>query len=190
MLTLKGTQVLETPRLVLRPFAERDGEAIYRNWASDPEVARYVTWNAHQSVDESRELCHIWIKEGENPQCFQWAIELKEIGEAIGSISVVEWNAESGVAEVGYAIGRAFWRKGITSEACRELCRYLFEECGFKRVTACHDAGNPASGRVMEKCGLRYTHDDEKWLEKKGRMVPLKCYDITRTEWETMQKGA
>lgn len=151
-----GTKTLETARLILRKFAVDDAESIYKNWASDPEVTKYLTWPTHSSVEVSRKVRESWVKESEKPDFYQWAIVLKELGEPIGSISIVRINEKAESMEVGYAIGRAWWGQGIVTEAFQEVIRFLFEEVGAGRVAARHDTNNPASGAVMRKCGLTY----------------------------------
>lgn len=183
MLIPNGSQPLETSRLLLRPFTEADGDAMYRNWASDPMVARYVTWNAHQSPDDSRALCRLWAEEMADPLKFRWAVVLKETGEPIGSMDVVELDSESCSGEIGYALGRPFWGRGFASEACQAMIYYLFSACGFEAITACHDIRNPASGRVMEKCGLRYSHDETLPLPLKQSTVTVRCYRLDRKDW-------
>lgn len=153
----QGTQILETDRLILRPFCPDDAPAMFRNWAGDPEVTRFLRWSAHESPDASREILTQWISQYEDPAFYQWAIVLKSSGdEPIGSISVVEQDERIDMAHVGYCIGRPWWHQGITSEALARILRFLFEQVGANRVESQHDPNNPNSGKVMEKCGMRY----------------------------------
>ena len=97
-----GTKTIETRRLVLRRFTLSDAEPMYRNWASDPEVTRYLLWPAHESEEETKGILKGWIAAYEKPEKYEWCIELKEIGEAIGSIGVVMVNEKVQSMEVGY----------------------------------------------------------------------------------------
>ncbi len=151
-----GTVRLETERLILRRFEKDDAEAMFRNWASDSEVTRFLTWPAHSSVDVSRRVLDDWVAAYANDGYYQWAIVLKEIGEPIGGISVVRMDESVGAAEVGYCIGRSWWHRGITSEALRAVMDFLFDQVGFDRIAARHDVNNPHSGMVMRKCGMKY----------------------------------
>ena len=117
MLTHKGTQTIETSRLILRRAVREDAEPMFRNWASDPEVTKYLTWPAHEKVDTAHMILDLWVSEYEKPDFYQWMIELKELGEPIGSISVVRRNDLVEEAEIGYCIGRNWWHRGITTEA-------------------------------------------------------------------------
>lgn len=152
----KGTKNLETARLFLRRFTEADAEPMYRNWASDPEVSRFLTWPTHANVDVTTSLVSDWISRYENPDYYNWGIELKETGEVIGNISVVEVLEKIDAVEIGYCMGRAWWGNGIMPEALCAVMNYLFDEVGMNRVSACHDVNNPKSGRVMQKAGMKY----------------------------------
>ena len=151
----KGTARLETERLILRPFREEDGDAMFRNWTHDPEVTRYLTWRPHPDADASRSIAALWEQGSQKPDFYQWAIVPKELDEPIGSISVVRINEAYANAEIGYCIGRPWWGRGLTAEALRAVIVFLIREVGFRRVSALHDVNNPHSGRVMQKAGMR-----------------------------------
>ena len=150
-----GSKRLETGRLLLRPFSVSDAEPMFRNWAGDPEVTKYLTWKTHDSVESTRAICALWEQEAGKPDFYQWAIVLKERNEPIGSISVIRTNEKYDWAELGYCIGRAWWGRGLTAEALRAVIEYLIREVGFQQVLACHDVNNPNSGAVMCKAGMK-----------------------------------
>lgn len=150
-----GTQRIETERLILRPFVAEDAEDMYRNWASDPEVTKYLTWPTHASVEISKMLLNDWIPRYDDGGYFNWAIEWKENGGVIGNISVVRLREDIDEAEIGYCMSKAYWGRGIMPEALKAVMDYLFDTAGMNRVSACHDANNPKSGRVMEKAGMK-----------------------------------
>jgi len=150
-----GTRTLETHRLVLRPFRAEDAEDMFANWASDPEVTKHLTWPAHGSVEVTRAVLADWIPRYADGKYFQWAMELKETGKAVGSIAVVQLDEKTEAAEIGYCMGRAWWGRGLMPEALRAVMDYLFDTVGLNRVCARHATGNPNSGRVMAKAGMR-----------------------------------
>ncbi len=153
----RGTQKLETERLILRRFVCEDDSAMYKNWASDDEVTKYLTWSAHANIDASKVVLEDWINSYSNEKYYQWAIVLKENGdEPIGSISVVHMNEDVSMVEIGYCIGRSWWHQGITSEAMKAVIDFFFEEVGVNRIESRHDPRNPNSGKVMQKCGMKY----------------------------------
>ncbi len=152
-----GTKYIETNRLILRQFKVTDAEAMYRNWASDPEVTKFLTWPAHQSVKVSEMVLKDWIEEYSKDDFYQWAIVLKENGdEPIGSIAVVHGDDKIKMVHIGYCIGRKWWHQGITTEALAAIIHFLIMKVGVNRVESRHDPHNPNSGYVMKKCGMKY----------------------------------
>lgn len=151
-----GTRRIETPRLILRQFTMDDAPAMYRNWASDPEVTKYLTWPAHDSQMVSRQVLLDWTAQYQDRAFYQWAIVPKTTDEPIGSIGVVRMDEKAKLVHIGYCIGTHWWHQGITSEAMRAVMDYLFDEVGVNRVESRHDPCNPYSGAVMRKCGMRF----------------------------------
>ena len=150
-----GTQRIETDRLILRRFRSEDAEDMYANWASDPEVTRFLTWPTHSDVDVSKAVLADWIPKYKDGGFFNWAMEYKDTGKVIGNISVVRLIESIDAAEMGYCMSQAYWGQGLMPEALRAVMDYLFDVVGLNRVAACHDANNPKSGRVMDKAGMK-----------------------------------
>lgn len=148
--------VLETERLTLRPWHEEDAEVLYK-YASDPEVGPCAGWPPHQSVEESREIIKgIFSGEG------MWAVEWKVSHEPIGCVGYLlaacsNLPIAEDQCEVGYWIARPYWGQGICTEAMRAVVDYCFKEKGFSALWGGYFPTNPASGRVMEKCGFTDT---------------------------------
>jgi ribosomal-protein-alanine N-acetyltransferase len=151
-----GTKVLETKRLILRRFVIDDAENVFKNWADDNEVTKYLMWPSHKDVNVTIDVLKNWIQNYENNNFYQWAIVLKEINEPIGSISIVKQMDEIKMVHFGYCIGKKWWNKGITSEALNALIKFFFEDVGVNRIESRHDPKNPNSGKVMVKCGMKY----------------------------------
>ena len=120
-----GTQRIETERLVLRKAQLDDAQAMFDNWASDPEVTKFLTWPTHGSVDVTKQIAESWVKGYEQDDFYLWMIELKEISQPIGSISVVAMNERVEKVEIGYCMGRPWWHKGIMSEALQAVISCL-----------------------------------------------------------------
>lgn len=184
MLTHKGTQRIETPRLILRRAVREDANAMFNNWASDPEVTKYLTWPPHASIEVTQNRLEIWLAEYDRSDHYQWMIELKQLGEPIGSISVVRQNERVEEAEIGYCIGRHWWHKGIMSEALTAVIEYLFTEVGMNRVAARHDPNNPHSGGVMRKCGMKYEGTHRACDRNNQGVCDAAQYSILRSEWQ------
>lgn len=151
----QGTKPIRTERLILRRFTMEDAPAMYRNWASDPEVTKFLTWPTHSSPEVSRQVLRDWIERYQDDTFYQWAIVLRELGEPIGSIGVVHLNEQAQLVHIGYCIGANWWHQGITSEAMQAVMDYMFDEVGVNRVESRHDPRNPNSGAVMRKCGMK-----------------------------------
>ena len=152
-----GTVRLETDRLVLRQFIVTDATAMYKNWASDPEVTKFLTWPPHADVDASRTTLEEWVKSYEQKDYYQWAIVPKNNDdEPIGSISVVGKNDDVDMVHIGYCIGKNWWHQGIMTEALQAVMDFFFDAVGANRIESRHDPNNPHSGMVMKKCGMKY----------------------------------
>ncbi|WP_028274700.1 GNAT family N-acetyltransferase [Atopococcus tabaci] len=151
-----GTRELETERLLLRRLTVADAEAMYHNWASDEEVTRFLSWPANESVQVTEATLRHWESEYAKNNYYHWGIVPKEVGEPIGTISVVDQDDSTEMVHIGYCIGKQWWGKGYTSEALNRLLQFFFEEVGVNRIESQHDTRNPGSGRVMEKCGLQH----------------------------------
>ena len=134
-----GTKTIHTKRLILRPFQVEDAREMFENWASDPEVTQYLTWLPHESVETTKESLAIVFN-----------------NEVVGSIDVVHLEDKLDAVEIGYALSRRCWGKGIMTESLIAVIDYLLEEAGCNRVAARHDVNNPASGKVMLKAGMTY----------------------------------
>ena len=185
MLTHKGTQTIETSRLILRRAVPEDAEPMFRNWASDPEVTKYLTWPAHSNITVSETVLKSWLQEYEKGSYYQWMIVLKELGEPIGSISVVNQRDDIAEAEIGYCIGKHWWHQGIVSEALTAVMDYLFDEVGMNRIEAKHDVNNPHSGGVMKKCGMRYEGTSRQSDRNNQGICDLVTYGILRSDLPT-----
>ena len=180
----RGTKKLETARLILRPFVKEDAPAMYRNWASDPEVTKFLSWSTYKTVDTAYEILNIWVSQYRDDTFYQWAIELKEIGEVIGSISVVNFDERVDMAEIGFCIGRSWWGQGMMTEAFQAVIDFLFGEVGVLRIEAGHDPNNPASGAVQRKCGLKYEGTLRRSIRSNQGITDKTVMAILKEEWE------
>ena len=161
--------MLETPRLLLRPWQEADAEECYR-YAKDPLVGPIAGWPVHTSVENSRQIIRDVLSTPET-----YAIVLKETGLPIGSVGLHhnDLAERDDELELGYWLGVPYWGRGIVPEAARELLRHAFEDLGLARVwCACYD-GNAKSRRVQEKLGFTY-----QWTTQN---VPVPLLGETRT---------
>ena len=149
--------ILQTKRLILRPWSENDAEELYK-YASDPEVGPPAGWPPHTSAQNSREIIRTVLSAPET-----YAVCLKENGKPIGSVGLHrnDLAERDDEYELGYWIGKPFWGQGLIPEASRELLRYAFEDLGMNRIWCGYYDGNEKSRRVQEKLGFVFNHTTE-----------------------------
>lgn len=167
---LPPKNMLETERLILRPWQETDAEECYK-YAKDPRVGPMTGWPVHESVENSRQVIRNALMVPET-----YAIVLKETGLPIGSISLKfhsDLAEKDDEAELGYWLGVPYWGQGIMPEAAKELIRHGFENLKLDRIWAGYYEGNEKSKRVQEKLGFKY-----QW---KSENLPVVLLNETRT---------
>ena len=149
--------ILQTKRLILRPWSENDAEELYK-YASDPEVGPPAGWPPHTSAQNSREIIRTVLSAPET-----YAVCLKENGKPIGSVGLHrnDLAEKDDEYELGYWIGKPFWGQGLIPEASHELLRYAFEDLGMSRIWCGYYDGNEKSRRVQEKLGFVFHHTTE-----------------------------
>lgn len=185
MLNHKGTDVINTDRLILRKFKLDDAKDMYKNWSSDSEVTKFLSWCCHPDVDFTKALITIWVSEYLHEEKYHWAIELKECGEVIGDIAIFNLKEKHESCEVGYCLSKNYWNKGIMGEALSSVIDYLFRNIGFNRIVAMHNADNVASGKVMIKNNMKYegTLREANKLKDSNRFYDLNIYSILKSEY-------
>ena len=179
---MDNTKTLETERLILMKFTLGDAEGMYNNWATDPEVNKFLSWPLHKSMDETKEVISKWIANYENGS-YNWIVETKNTHEVIGSICEEGKSIKNKTIALGYCYGSKFWNKGYASEVLRKVIEYLLNEQDFYLVEANHRSSNPASGRVMQKAGMHLdgTLRDRK-INPDGTRADVICYSIKKDE--------
>ncbi len=185
----QGTKRMETERLILRPFTEKDACGMYENWASDPEVVRYLPWPAHDSVETTRQLLEEWVREYRQPDRYVWCLEDKESGEPIGSLGALEVDHKVQSVKAGYCLSRRFWYQGLVAEALSTVVVYLLEEVGVERIEARHDARNPRSGAVLKKCGFQYEGTCRRAGWNNSGIYDVCLYGLIKKEKEQAEEG-
>ena len=171
--------MLENERILLRHWRENDAEALYK-YASDPDVGPRAGWAPHKSVEESLEIIRTVFRDATI-----WAIEWKETGEVIGAIGYgpscdCNLPAREGEPVAGYWIAKPYWNQGICTEALHLMIDHIRRTTDIPSLISGHFIDNPASGRVMEKCGFVPTGEtciDENQYQGKGR--PIRVLRLT-----------
>lgn len=166
--------VMGSSRIILRPWRDSDAETLFK-WASDPDVGPRAGWAPHKSVEESLEIIRTVFCDATNT----WAIELKETGEAIGAMGYgpscdCKLPAREGEPLAGYWVAKPYWNQGICTEALKLMIEHIRKTTDIRSLISGHFTDNPASGRVMEKCGFVPTGEtviDETQYQGKDRPI-------------------
>lgn len=174
--------LLETPRLLLRPFEERDLNDLFE-YASVPGVGEMAGWPHHESREESARILRMFIDERKT-----FAIVYKESGKVIGSVGIenYKWDLQGypdyfAGREIGYVLSKDYWGNGLMSEAVRRVIDYCFHELRYDFLTISHWMLNYRSKRVIEKCGFRYVCDGE-YETIMGDKRPIRKYILLNPE--------
>lgn len=174
--------ILETKRLILRPWEESDASELYR-YAKDPRVGPIAGWPPHTSPENSLEIIRNVLSAPET-----YAVVLKENRALAGSVGIMRAGhgsapMEETEAEVGYWIGVPFWGQGLIPEAVECLLKRCFTDLGCTAVWCGYYDGNEKSKRVQEKCGFIYHHTVENQISPMGDIRTEHFTYITKTEW-------
>lgn len=178
-----GTKTIETEGFILRKFELADAEDMYKNWANDDDVTKYITWPTHMNIETTRNVVSQYVKESALESYYHWCIESKKTKEAIGSIGVFHMSENTNTFEVGYCIGKSYWNQGVTTEALSAVINFLFSEVDVNRIEARHDTNNPASGKVMSKCGLKLEGIMRQAGKNNTGICDSAVYAILKEDW-------
>ncbi len=185
---MNKTKTLETDRLILRKITIDDAEGLYKNWASDEQTNKYIGYKLHYNVEQTKKLIYKWISEYYSG-AIRWCVELKETHEIIGMIHATTNKLQDKSTQVGYSYGSKFWGNGYATEALEKVIAYLFENCDFYIVESVFYSWNEASGRVMEKAGMRKDAElrSRAIHQETGERGSIIYYSITKDEYEKMK---
>ena len=182
--------VIETPRLRLRPFTERDVDDLWP-YVSDPALPRYMSWSAHTDRSETVAFVRDRTQAIANGSDVTWAIEHE--GRASGSISLdsIRWSLRAlrvDRAELGYWIAPPLWGQGLMTEAAHAVTRWGFDTLGLHKImVGCLEA-NAGSRRVIEKVGFRFLCRMEEDMWRDGQWYAHLRYELTITEWSDVAR--
>ena len=177
--------MLETERLLLRPWEEKDAAALYE-YAKDSRVGPAAGWPPHTSVENSLEIIRGVLSAPET-----YAVVPKSLGEPVGSVGIMLPGKGSAPmaaheAEIGYWIGVPFWGQGLIPEAVRALLARCFGELGCETVWCGYYDGNDKSRRVQEKCGFLYHHTEKEIPSPMGDVRTEHFTRLTKERWKSL----
>lgn len=180
---MSARPTVETARLVLRPFALSDAADIQR-LAGDRAIAD-TTGNIPHPYEDG--VAEEWIAKHQDifdqGKGVHFAIAAKPDGHLVGAISLMSM-VTGHQAELGYWIGKPYWNQGFCTEAGRAVLQAGFERFDLARIHSCHFRRNPASGRVMQKLGMKQEGCRRQHVKKLDQFEDLVLYGILKDEWE------
>jgi ribosomal-protein-alanine N-acetyltransferase len=171
----KGTVQLKTERLILRRHDIKDAEILYRNYGCDPQMYRYSGWNPYATPEATEESVRQFISSYDKEHFYSWAIEYQ--GRLIGTAGAYDHDPDTGSIEIGLSIERASWGKGFAGESLKAVLTYLMGQEGIRCVKAWCASDNIASGKVMEKAGMRCVEIEKEALEIDGKKYDKLVYE-------------
>ena len=174
---------LHTDRLLLRRMAVGDCYDMFE-YARDPAVTRYLTWNPHPDVEYTKEYLQYIGNHYKLGDFYDWAVILKEENKMIGTCGFTRFHTSHAAAEVGYVINPAYRGREIAVEAVRAVMRFGFDTLGLNRIEAKYIVGNDASRRVMEKVGMTFEGIGKGCMFIKGEFRDIGVCAILRDEAE------
>lgn len=179
--------ILETPRLLLRPFTEADAADLF-DYAKDPRVGPIAGWPPHENLAASREIIRTVLS---MPGVF--AMVLKENGKVVGSVGFVN-NHPAGETcpddELGYGLHPDYWGRGLMPEAAEAVLAWGFGQQRLERIWCGHYAGNWRSDRVICKCGFHYQFSRVEFVKGMGEERLTYYYLLTKENWRDRVSGA
>lgn len=152
------TPVLETDRLLLRPFCKEDAQQVFACWESDPDVAKYMFWCSHNDIEKTKEWIDFEVEQITSDKWFRWAVVDKKTRRLIGT-GLVYFEPEYNLFEVGYNFGKKYWGQGYATETMQKIVDYARDVLGVKELIGRYAKDNSASGNVLKKLGFVYCKD-------------------------------
>jgi len=176
-------KVLETKRLILRPFQLDDSEAMF-DYAKREDVGPNAGWKPHENIDETRQVIESFMEKNE-----VYAIELRETKTVIGSLGVhYRTLGQFGdVYELGYVLHPNYHRRGIMTEAVKEILEYFFVSMDQEMIYVGHFEENTPSRKLIEKMGFKWVEDIE-YQSKDYGMKHSKIYRLSKLDFALMKE--
>ncbi len=182
-----GTMYLYFDKFYLRKFQETDLLDMYE-YCSDEKMTKYLTWETHKNIEETKQILDFFIKEYEKESTYRWAILDRINNKIIGCIDVVSTDEKNLTFEIGYCLSSKYWKKGIMTNCLKEVIEYLFSYTDVNRIQARHWVNNPASGMVMQKSGMKFEGIIREEVFHKNEFKDIAYYSILKKEYNPIIK--
>lgn len=180
LLRFKSIPTLRTDRLRLRRMEKCDLYDVFK-YTSDPEVPKYLLWEPHSSLEETRRYLARVSRLYRRARFYDWGVEHE--GRIIGTVGFTSFDIRNDKGEIGYVISRDFWHRGIASEAVRAVLKFGFESLLLNRIEARFLPENEGSLRVAQSCGMTLEGTMREALLVKGRYRDVSVAAVTAEEY-------
>lgn len=172
---------LITERLILNKITEHDAKDIVE-YANNPQVYAGTYGIAlPYTIDDAYEFIQITKHAFDDKSSYAFAIRLKETNKLIGAIDIRLGAFEK--AEIGYAINQKYWGQGYATEALKAILSFAFNDLKLNKISAFHFTNNPASGKVMMKCGMQQEAVLKQHIKKEDQFIDCVLYAILKEEY-------
>jgi RimJ/RimL family protein N-acetyltransferase len=148
------SSILETERLLLRPITDDDFDAVAALYG-DADVMRFIGLRGPMTREQTKDRLAFMVDHWRQHGFGMWALRLKEGGEFVGRCGLRYMDNTTEI-ELGYTLAKAYWGKGLATEASRAVVRHTFEVLKLGRLVAIADPANTASVNVMKKLGMTF----------------------------------
>ena len=170
---------IQTARLILRDYLPADWSELHE-FSKDPEFSQYDAWGPNSEQDTKDFVARMIAEANLNPRYrFGFAVVNRTSGKAIGTVGIRRECESSVVGSIGYSIHPHFQKQGLATEAAQALLEFGFKNLKLQVIWAGSDVLNPASYRVMEKCGMQRVGHLVRHKEFKGEWHDSFRYEIT-----------
>jgi ribosomal-protein-alanine N-acetyltransferase len=173
---------LTTSRLLLRHILPGDAEALFAI-LSDDEAMEFYGNEPHQSLDDTKELIRQIEERYARKEALRWGITFQGEDRLIGSCSIFHFDEGFDCAETGYELNRAFWRKGIMTEAMSAILTFGFSELGLHRIEAIIDMANERSKGLLLKLGFTYEGNLRQRFPFRDQFLDEHYFGLLKDEW-------
>jgi len=178
-----GTITILTKRLKLRKLTFDDVHPIFSRLKSDERITDNLVAAAHTDLEQTRKMVDEIIYRYDNPGFYHWGIEIIESNALIGLIDLYDFDANEPKCNVGYLLGYDWWNQGYGTEALAAVVDFAFNKINVIEISATHNTDNPASGRIMEKVGMKKDHVVKDMIKNaKGESKDCAVYHIKNTD--------
>ncbi len=177
--------ILETKRLILRRMEPKDSGDMFE-YACDPSVTRYLTWDPHPDEAYTRRYLSYISGRYKAGEFYDWALILKAENKMIGTCGFTRIDYKKKLGEIGYVINKCYWGQELATEAVIRVIQFAFAVLQLKHLEAHYMERNLASRRVMEKAGMRYEGLLDKPLFIKGQNIPVGVCSMTDSDFRNI----